>query len=267
MRRRLPQTRSSQTTKLTIGNHEAYITVGFYGDGRPGELFVKIAKEGSTLSGLVDGLAVTASMLLQNGVKWETIRDKWMHTKFEPSDHQYSSLLEGIAMTVDASILSHGDHVLSAYVAASFPRRAEAKAMCDWLANSLGIASTARWVTHEHTTYGEEPKFAVMDLEDVAFADYLIVITGDSQTRGGRHSELGIAIALGKRILLYGPREQVFHHHPLVETYETLAALQEALTPDKERYVGLQIAAAEDRADDSGGLRNGVTDVGIKEKN
>lgn len=84
-RERLPDTRRSITHKFKISGHEGYITVGFFADGRPGELFFKIAKEGSTLLGLADTIGVLSSIALQYGVSVETLVHKFENVKFEPS--------------------------------------------------------------------------------------------------------------------------------------------------------------------------------------
>jgi ribonucleoside-diphosphate reductase alpha chain len=68
-----------------VGGHEGYITVGMYEDGRPGEIFIKMSKEGSTLSGVMDGLALTISLGLQYGVPLKVFVDKLVNTRFEPS--------------------------------------------------------------------------------------------------------------------------------------------------------------------------------------
>src|SRR4029077_17460981 len=67
-REKMPVERASVTHKFSVGGHEGYITVGMYEDGRPGEIFIKMSKEGSTLSGVMDGLALTVSLGLQYGV-------------------------------------------------------------------------------------------------------------------------------------------------------------------------------------------------------
>jgi len=84
-RRRLPDERSAITHKFSIGGHEGYMTVGMYGDGSPGELFVTMAKEGSVVSGLMDSFATSISMALQYGVPLKVLVDKFSHTRFEPS--------------------------------------------------------------------------------------------------------------------------------------------------------------------------------------
>jgi ribonucleoside-diphosphate reductase alpha chain len=84
-RRRLPSERAAITHKFDIGGHEGYITVGLYPDGQPGEIFLKMAKEGSTVSGLMDTLATTISVALQYGVPLRDLVNKFAHVRFEPS--------------------------------------------------------------------------------------------------------------------------------------------------------------------------------------
>ncbi len=83
-REHLPDERSSITHKFRVGDQEGYITVGLYEDGRPGEIFVKIAKEGSTVSGLMDTMALLTSVTLQYGVPIEDLARKLKNTRFEP---------------------------------------------------------------------------------------------------------------------------------------------------------------------------------------
>ncbi len=85
VRRKLPDERAAITHKFSIAGHEGYVTVGLYEDGTPGELFVVMAKEGSTISGLLDAFATTVSMALQYGVPLTVLADKLSHTRYEPS--------------------------------------------------------------------------------------------------------------------------------------------------------------------------------------
>ncbi len=85
VRHKLQEERASITHKFNIGGHEGYITVGLYPDGSPGELFITMAKEGSTVSGLMDSFALTASIALQHGVPLKLLCEKFAHTRFEPS--------------------------------------------------------------------------------------------------------------------------------------------------------------------------------------
>jgi len=84
-RRRLPDERQSITHKFDIAGHEGYITVGLYEDGQPGELFLTMAKEGSTISGFADAFAQAVSYALQYGVPLQDLVDKFSHVRFEPS--------------------------------------------------------------------------------------------------------------------------------------------------------------------------------------
>ena len=86
-RERLPDTRQSVTHKFSIVGHEGYITVGLYPDGRPGEMFITMAKEGSTVGGLMDCFGTAVSMSLQYGVPLEVYVNKFSHTRFEPMGH------------------------------------------------------------------------------------------------------------------------------------------------------------------------------------
>jgi ribonucleoside-diphosphate reductase alpha chain len=84
-RHRLPGERASVTHKFAIAGHEGYITVGLYPNGYPGEIFIRMAKEGSTVSGLMDSFATAISISLQHGVPLRVLCEKFAHTRFEPS--------------------------------------------------------------------------------------------------------------------------------------------------------------------------------------
>ena len=85
LRHRLPDERRSITHKFDIAGHEGYITAGMYEDGQPGEIFIRMSKEGSTISGLMDSFATAISMALQYGVPLRVLVDKFSHMRFEPS--------------------------------------------------------------------------------------------------------------------------------------------------------------------------------------
>ena len=84
-RKKLPQTHKSVTHKFDIAGHEGYITVGLYDDGKPGEIFITMHKQGSTIRGLMDAWATSVSLNLQYGAPVETLFGKFRHQKFEPS--------------------------------------------------------------------------------------------------------------------------------------------------------------------------------------
>jgi ribonucleoside-diphosphate reductase alpha chain len=85
IRRRLPDTRTAITHKFDIAGHEGYLTVGLFDNGQPGELFITMAKEGSTIGGLMDGIGTLTSMALQYGVPLEALVKKFAYQRFEPS--------------------------------------------------------------------------------------------------------------------------------------------------------------------------------------
>src|SRR5258706_13504699 len=85
LRRRLTDTRTAITHKFDIAGHEGYLTVGLFEDQQPGELFITMAKEGSTIGGLMDSIGALTSMALQYGVPLEALVKKFAHQRFEPS--------------------------------------------------------------------------------------------------------------------------------------------------------------------------------------
>jgi ribonucleoside-diphosphate reductase alpha chain len=85
VRRRLSDERHSLTHHFSVGGQEGYVTVGLYEDGLPGEMFIRMAKEGSAVSGLMDSFATAVSLALQYGVPLQVLCDKFSHTRFEPS--------------------------------------------------------------------------------------------------------------------------------------------------------------------------------------
>src|SRR5467141_2025702 len=126
-REKMPAERASVTHKFSVGGHEGYITVGLYEDNRPGEVFIKMSKEGSTLSGVMDGLALTISIGLQYGVPLKVFVDKLLNTRFEPSGitanpniRFVSSVLDYIARWLGGRFISpdylklNGEHATAA---------------------------------------------------------------------------------------------------------------------------------------------------------
>jgi len=134
VRRKLPAERRAITHKFSIGGHEGYITVGMYDDGQPGEIFLVMAKEGSTISGLMDSFATAISMALQYGVPLRVLIDKFAHVRFEPSGHTGTaevpfakSIVDYIFRWLAAKFLSREDqlqvgvHVRESAAAAQAP--------------------------------------------------------------------------------------------------------------------------------------------------
>jgi len=85
VRRHLPDERRALTHHFSVGGQEGYLTVGVYDDGLPGEIFITMSKQGSTISGLMDSFAAAVSLALQHGVSLEILCTKFTHVRFEPS--------------------------------------------------------------------------------------------------------------------------------------------------------------------------------------
>lgn len=100
-RERLPDTRNSVTHKFNVGGHEGYINVGLYPDGRPGEVFITMAKEGSTVGGLMDSFGTAISIALQYGVPLDVLVYKFSHTRFEPMGHTTNPEIRTARSVVD----------------------------------------------------------------------------------------------------------------------------------------------------------------------
>jgi ribonucleoside-diphosphate reductase alpha chain len=101
LRRRLSDTRTAITHKFDIAGHEGYLTVGLFEDGLPGELFITMAKEGSTIGGLMDGIGTLTSMALQYGVPLEALVKKFAHQRFEPSGFTKNPEIRNAASITD----------------------------------------------------------------------------------------------------------------------------------------------------------------------
>ena len=101
LRRRLSDTRTALTHKFDIAGHEGYLTVGLFEDGSPGELFITMAKEGSTIGGLMDGIGTLTSLALQYGVPMDALVKKFAHVRFEPSGFTKNPEIRNAASITD----------------------------------------------------------------------------------------------------------------------------------------------------------------------
>ncbi|MGA3266005.1 MAG: vitamin B12-dependent ribonucleotide reductase [Verrucomicrobiota bacterium] len=101
LRRRLPDTRTAVTHKFDVAGHEGYLTVGLFEDNQPGELFITMAKEGSTIGGLMDGIGTLTSLALQYGVPLEALVKKFAHQRFEPSGFTKNPEIRSAASITD----------------------------------------------------------------------------------------------------------------------------------------------------------------------
>ncbi len=122
-RRRLPDTRQSITHKFNVAGHEGYVTVGLYEDGTPGELFITMAKEGSTIGGLMDSLGTAISVALQYGVPIESLVGKFTHQRFEPAGMTHNPDIPFAKSLVDYIFRWLGMQFIPGYRAANAPQR------------------------------------------------------------------------------------------------------------------------------------------------
>jgi ribonucleoside-diphosphate reductase alpha chain len=123
-RRRLPDTRQSITHKFSVTGHEGYLTVGLYEDGQPGELFITMAKEGSTVGGLMDVIGTCTSMALQYGVPLFTLVDKFRHARFEPSGMTSNKDIPFAKSLIDYIFCWLGCQFIPGYADKNMPNRA-----------------------------------------------------------------------------------------------------------------------------------------------
>ncbi len=123
MRRRLADTRRSVTHKFNVAGHEGYITVGLYEDGSPGELFITMAKEGSTIGGLMDSLGTAISIALQYGVPLDSLVTKFTHQRFEPAGMTHNRDIPFAKSLVDYIFRWLGMEFIPGYRAANAPKR------------------------------------------------------------------------------------------------------------------------------------------------
>jgi ribonucleoside-diphosphate reductase alpha chain len=127
-RRRLPDTRQSITHKFSVTGHEGYLTVGLYEDNQPGELFITMAKEGSTVGGLMDVIGTCTSMALQYGVPLIALVDKFRHARFEPSGMTSNRDIPFAKSLIDYIFCWLGCQFLPGYAEKNTPNRAVAPA-------------------------------------------------------------------------------------------------------------------------------------------
>jgi len=124
-RNRMPETRVSLTHKFEIAGHEGYITVGLYESGQPGELFIQMAKEGSTIGGLMDTVATLTSLALQYGVPLESLVKKFAYQRFEPSGFTKNPDIRNATSITDYIFRWLGCQFIKGYKEATAPSRAQ----------------------------------------------------------------------------------------------------------------------------------------------
>jgi ribonucleoside-diphosphate reductase alpha chain len=127
LRRRLYDTRAAVNHKFDIAGHEGYLTVGLFEDGRPGELFVTMAKEGSTIGGLMDTIGALTSMALQYGVPLESLVKKFAHQRFEPSGFTKNPDIRQASSIIDYVFRWMGCQFVPGYRESTAPKQPQAE--------------------------------------------------------------------------------------------------------------------------------------------
>ncbi len=165
-RRRLPDTRQSITHKFSVAGHEGYLTVGLYEDGQPGELFITMAKEGSTVGGLMDVIGTCTSMALQYGVPLITLVDKFRHARFEPSGMTSNKDIPFAKSLIDYIFCWLGCQFIPGYADKNIPNRAAAPRA----AESENVATVKELVekTRDLAQKIVEAKAVVQEKQDIA---------------------------------------------------------------------------------------------------
>jgi ribonucleoside-diphosphate reductase alpha chain len=121
MRKTLPATHSSVTHKFSVNGHEGYLTIGLFEDGMPGEIFIKMSKEGSTLSGLIQGFCRAFSLAIQYGLPLQEATDRFANMRFEPLGQTSNSKIP-----TATSILDYVAQYLAMEFTPTLPREASA---------------------------------------------------------------------------------------------------------------------------------------------
>jgi ribonucleoside-diphosphate reductase alpha chain len=148
-RRRLPDTRHSITHKFSVAGHEGYLTVGLYEDGQPGELFITMAKEGSTVGGLMDVIGTCTSMALQYGVPLITLVDKFRHARFEPSGMTSNRDIPFAKSLIDYIFCWLGCQFIPGYADKNVPNRMAATADNKTVATARELVEKTKDLAHK----------------------------------------------------------------------------------------------------------------------
>jgi ribonucleoside-diphosphate reductase alpha chain len=159
VRRKLPIERHAWTHKFSVGGHDGYVTVGLYDDGNPGEIFIVMAKEGSTISGLMDAFATAVSLALQYGVPMNILTKKFCHMRFEPSGFTGNpdipiakSILDYIFRWLELKFCQKEEDLTALALAENDPATAAATATTNGLTNNANAALNTNGVGLQNET-------------------------------------------------------------------------------------------------------------------
>src|SRR6185437_11944729 len=169
LRRRLSDTRTALTHKFDIAGHEGYLTVGLFENGMPGQLFITMAKEGSTIGGLMDGIGTLTSLALQYGVPLEALVKKFAHQRFEPSGFTKNPDIRNASSIIDYVFRWMAMQFISGYREANSPTRNQPELAMPGLLEEL-------------------KKKVNRPVPDLPLADETQVVLKNSETTGGNGS-------------------------------------------------------------------------------
>jgi len=201
-RERLPDTRQSVTHKFSIAGHEGYLCVGLYPDGRPGEIFITMAKEGSTIGGIMDSFGTALSIALQYGVPLDVLVNKFSHTRFEPMGHTSNkdiriakSVVDYIARWLGLTFMSGRDQLPAGMTADTSPGNGPDLAATPGGAVATGDAAVAA-PTADATSSSDQLSPVLRDLKAdagaaVALAERAIMLASvqnGSKSANGSHA-------------------------------------------------------------------------------
>ena len=191
MRRRLPDTRRSITHKFNVAGHEGYVTVGLYEDGKPGELFITMSKEGSTIGGLMDALGTATSVALQYGVPIESLINKFSHQRFEPAGMTENSDIPFAKSLVDYIFRWMGMEFIPGFREANAPKRESSSGM-----GGVGTvtAGTERPSSHaqEESRWNTSSRFAASSVQNVPSLRAGSQVEGRPSSANGRGSTVSV---------------------------------------------------------------------------
>ncbi len=146
LRRRLADTRRSLTHRFNVGGHEGYLTVGLYDNGAPGELFITMSKEGSTIGGLMDSLGTAISVALQYGVPIESLVNKFAHQRFEPMGMTTNKDIPFAKSLVDYIFRWLGMEFIPGYREANAPKRSGPERPAEDWASRRNVKEDRPWM-------------------------------------------------------------------------------------------------------------------------
>ncbi len=200
-RKRLPDTRHSLTHKFSVQQHEGYLTVGLYEDGQPGELFITMAKEGSTVGGLMDVIGTCTSMALQYGVPLITLVDKFRHARFEPAGMTSNKDIPFAKSIIDYIFCWLGCQFIPGYAEENTPNRTaiapppdnknvttakklveKTKHLTEKIAQAKAQSKKAMIKAHNHDPHAKKPKDRFAGIGDRVNA-FVGALTTDDPTQ------------------------------------------------------------------------------------